>query len=133
MAYLEWQDNLSVGETSLDADHKKLIGLINRVYEAMASGDEQAEVASVLDELLDYTTYHFDREEHMLRVNGFPDYDEHRSVHKSMIAQVQELRDRFSADPASVKAMDTMDFLSRWLINHIVGKDLKYKAYVNGG
>ncbi|MEO5336632.1 MAG: bacteriohemerythrin [Magnetospirillum sp. WYHS-4] len=130
MAYLEWQPNLSVGVTELDEHHKQLVALINQVYDSLAAVDQQERLARVLNDLVAYTRFHFDREEHYLRVNGYPDYNSHRAAHAALVQQVMELQDRINRDPASVKAMDTMDFLSRWLIQHIVGQDLKYKSYL---
>lgn len=130
MAYLEWKENLSVGIVELDDHHKQLVALINRVYDSLAAADQAAQVAQVLTELVSYTRYHFDREEQYMRINGYPDYEDHRKAHALLVSQVQDLQRRFNTDPESVKAMETMDFLSRWLMQHIVGKDLKYKPFI---
>lgn len=133
MAYLEWQSNLSVGVNELDDHHKQLVALINQVYDALAAADQQERVAKVLNDLVAYTHYHFDREEHYMRGAGYPEYNQHRQAHAALVEQVLELQSRFNRDPASVKAMETMDFLSRWLMQHILGQDLKYKPFLATG
>lgn len=132
MAYLEWTDNLSVGVPLLDEDHRKLIGLINRVYQSVADGDGEQVVKAVLDELIDYTNYHFRREERMMEAAGYPDTDDHRGVHAELSDQVVDFRRRYLADPSGFKPMTVFDFLSEWLMKHIIGRDLKYRPYLEG-
>lgn len=129
MSYLQWTENLSVGVTRMDDHHKTLVELINRVFDAM-SGDASGAVDPVLSELLDYTRYHFSEEEKLLEERGYPELDEHREVHRAMVAEVVEMRARRQADAKSVTAAETLDFLSKWLMRHIIGKDLRYRSYV---
>lgn len=129
MSYLQWTENLSVGVPRMDDHHKKLVDLINRVFDAM-SGDASSAVDPVLAELLDYTRYHFSEEEKLLEARGYPELEEHREVHRAMVAEVVEMRARRQVDPASVTAAETLDFLSKWLMRHIIGKDLRYRSYV---
>lgn len=128
MAYLQWTENLSVGIPRMDEHHKKLVELINQVFDAM-SGDAASAVDSVLADLLDYTRYHFAEEEKLLAACAYPDLAEHQEVHRSMVKEVLDMRSRHLADPASVTASETLDFLSKWLMRHIIGKDLRYRPY----
>jgi hemerythrin len=128
MAYLQWTENLSVGVPRMDEHHKKLVDLINQLFDAM-SGDATATVDSVLADLLDYTRYHFAEEEKLLAACSYPDLEEHQAVHRAMVKEVLDMRERQLAAPASVSASETMDFLSKWLMRHIIGKDLRYRPY----
>lgn len=128
MAYLQWTENLSVGISRMDDHHKKLVDLINQVFDAM-SGDAASTVDSVLADLLDYTRYHFAEEEKLLTACSYPDLEAHQAVHRSMVKEVLDMRQRHLADPASVTASETLDFLSKWLMRHIIGKDLRYRPY----
>lgn len=38
MAFINWSDKLSVGVQQMDMQHKRLVELINELYEAMNSG-----------------------------------------------------------------------------------------------
>jgi hemerythrin len=128
MSYLQWTENLSVGITRMDDHHKKLIELINLLFEAM-SGDATSAVDTVLNDLLDYTRYHFGEEEKMLAACGYPDLEEHQAVHRSMVKEVLEMRQRYLDKPSSVPASEALDFLSKWLMRHIIGKDLRYRPF----
>ena len=63
MPVIQWSNQYSVGIDLLDADHKVLISLINQIDEAIRSSEPVELVRRVLDALLDYTDYHFSREE----------------------------------------------------------------------
>ncbi|MBI3446619.1 MAG: hemerythrin family protein [Magnetospirillum sp.] len=131
MSYLQWTENLSVGIPRMDDHHKKLVDLINQVFDAM-SGDATSAVDSVLSDLLDYTRYHFAEEEKLLAACAYPDLEEHSAIHRAMVKEVLEMRTRYLNDPASVPASETLDFLSKWLMRHIIGKDLRYRPYAEG-
>lgn len=132
MSYLQWTESLSVGVPRMDDHHKRLVGLINRVFDAMSGDVAAAAVDLVLAELLEYTRYHFAEEEALLAACAYPDLEEHRAVHAAMVAEVAAMRRRHGADPASVTAAETLDFLSGWLMRHIIGKDLRYRPYAEG-
>lgn len=131
MSYLQWTDNLSVGVTRMDDHHKKLIELINLLFDAM-SGDATSTVDTVLSDLLDYTRYHFGEEEKLLAACGYPDLEAHQGVHRGMVKEVLDMRERYMANPTSVPASEALDFLSKWLMRHIIGKDLRYRSFAEG-
>jgi hemerythrin len=131
MSYLQWTENLSVGVPRMDDHHKKLVDLINMLFDAM-SGDATGAVDTVLGDLLDYTRYHFAEEEKLLAASNYPDLEEHQGIHRAMVKEVLEMRQRYLDAPASVPASEALDFLSKWLMRHIIGKDLRYRPYVEG-
>ncbi|CAA7611715.1 conserved hypothetical protein [Candidatus Terasakiella magnetica] len=131
MAYLEWTENLSVGIPRMDAHHRRLIELINLLFDAM-QGDASRVVETVLGNLLDYTRYHFAEEEKILAACGYPDLEEHRRTHRDMVGEVAAMESRTLTQPGSVSPSEMLDFLSRWLMQHIIGKDLRYRPYAEG-
>jgi hemerythrin len=84
----------------------------------------------VLNDLLSYTRYHFAEEEKVMKAAGFPDLEEHCRVHGEMARQVVDMQQRHKADPAAVPAGETFDFLSQWLVRHILANDLRFRPYV---
>jgi hemerythrin len=132
MSYLQWTENLSVGVTQMDDHHKKLVSLINMLFDAM-SGDATSTVETVLNDLLDYTRYHFAEEEKLLAASDYPDLEEHQGIHRAMVKEVLDMRQRYLDKPASVPPNEALDFLSKWLMRHIIGKDLRYRPFVEGG
>ena len=69
---LEWTDQFSVGNPKIDQDHKVIMSLINRRITIGNNSDQNENINDILDELLEYTTYHFDREELLMKVSEYP-------------------------------------------------------------
>jgi hemerythrin len=126
MALLEWTDKMSVGIETIDADHKKLLALVNELHAVVRKKESPQVVGRVLRDLIAYTDYHFQAEEQLLRLLRFPDLERHKAVHDQLRKRVAELETRYGDCPekASVKMFD---FLSDWLMRHILGEDMKYK------
>ena len=120
---------MSVGVKAADDDHKKLIGLLNRLYEAMKSGQGREVVGKVLDDLINYTKFHFAREEDYFAKTGYPAV-EHMKDHRELVKQAEKLQSRYkNGEPAL--SIETLDFLKDWLTIHIQGTDKQYSSYLN--
>lgn len=123
---------MSVGVPVLDADHKTLIGLIYTLHRCIGDGEEYASVGSVLRALGDYVDHHFAREERMLEVCRYPSQPTHAAMHRRLSTQVGEMHAAYDADPTSIKARKCLDFLNKWLIEHICSTDMDYRGWVVG-
>lgn len=132
MPYIAWRNEMEIGVPMIDADHKVLISLLNQTYSCLGRPEERANLDSVLSSLLDYTAYHFRREELFLEKIGYPGLAEHRAEHESLTVQVEELNHRYRSQPDSVRARDLLTFLERWLTDHILIVDMAFKPCVQG-
>ena len=65
MAFLKWSEKMSVGVPALDADHKKMVDLINGLSKTMNEGGSVDEVCQAINALVDYARYHFEMEERL--------------------------------------------------------------------
>jgi len=130
MAALTWKDEYSVKIAEVDAQHKKLIGLIGELDQAMAKRQGKEVVGSVLDKLISYTVTHFTYEENLMRANNFPGYQEHKDKHEKMTAKVLDLQRQQQQGKLTI-SLEVMDFLKNWLQKHILGTDMQYSAFLN--
>lgn len=131
MSYFEWINDFSVGVAAFDAEHKQLIGYINRLYDAVADGKAESEIANVLGGLVDYTVNHFAHEEDMMRQYDYPDFESHKNHHDSLFVKVNEYRSRFSKERSAILP-ELMEFMKGWLMVHIKETDKKYSAFFSG-
>jgi hemerythrin-like metal-binding protein len=127
MALIEWQPDLSVGIREFDDDHKKLIALINELWDANESREGGLVIGRILGELADYVIFHFGREETLFARWGFPGAAHHGHCHAKLTTTVAELKAKM-AGQAMVTA-DVFEFLRDWLIKHILGEDMIYASY----
>lgn len=123
---------MSVGVPFLDADHKTLIGLVGDLQRSVGDEEEYATLGSVLRSLVDYTEHHFAREERVMAVCRYPSLHAHTAMHHKLAQQVRDLQARYVADSHSVAAKDCLNFLQKWLIDHICSTDMDYRSWVVG-
>ena len=127
--YLEWKDNYSVGIESIDNDHKKLIHLINNLQTAIDYKTDKQFERQTLDEVIDYTQYHFKREEDLMESNGYPDLIPHKPTHAKLIEEVNHYVEKYEKDDdAAIEAL--LAYLKLWLIKHINGTDQEYSEFL---
>ncbi|MEK7700013.1 MAG: hemerythrin domain-containing protein [Planctomycetota bacterium] len=63
---VQWSENLAVGVTMIDDQHKGIFSRINTLMSAMSQGKGKEEVGKVLEFLADYTKKHFSAEEKLM-------------------------------------------------------------------
>ena len=135
-SYIEpiiWSEQLSTSIPDIDKDHKVLIALLNNCIEMhneMDSNDKSAELDSVLEELLNYTDYHFKREERIMEVCDYPNLHKHRLVHQHLLSSVLQKKQRYESGEETVDSI--MNFLCDWLTGHIVGMDKSIGTHCKG-
>lgn len=132
MATLTWNPMMEVGVAVLDADHRTLVGLINDLHRSLGDDEEYATLGSVLKALEEYAEHHFTREERVMQICRYPSAAVHGRMHQRLFAQVRQLKDAYERDRTAVRAKDCLDFLHRWLIEHICSSDMDYRAWVVG-
>ena len=120
MTLLVWQAELETGIDVIDQQHQRIVALINQLGEAK----DREGLATVLEELVDYTLSHFAFEEELMEEAGYPFSAAHKRVHEVFTKRVSEYRLRFEAGEDIVDDLRSM--LSRWLFNHIRNDDKAY-------
>ncbi|MBI4967984.1 MAG: hemerythrin family protein [Rhodospirillales bacterium] len=127
---VDWTPDLSVGVPNLDADHKKLVELLNRVFVAAYAGVEEEVLAGVLAELAAYTKDHFTREEAHLAQRFYPDLPAHKAEHDRLVAELAQISRRAIDERQEGMSADVSEFLRRWLVDHILDRDRAYAEYL---
>jgi hemerythrin-like metal-binding protein len=129
MDLLVWSHTYSVGSEEIDKQHKKIMELLNSLHNANQAADAKNKVGSILDELVNYTVYHFGTEEEMFARLNYSDGEYHTQIHKKLIAEVQNFLEMMKANEESAKEK-LMVFLTDWLKDHILGDDKKFGNYL---
>jgi hemerythrin len=130
MAIINWDESLSVNIKEIDKQHKKLIGLIADLHQAMLAGKGKEAMVQVLDGLISYTNTHFAWEENLLKTNGYPEFDGHHAIHIKMVDKVKDIQREHKAGKLNI-SLDTMKFLNDWITKHIMGTDKRYSSHLN--
>ena len=129
MELLVWSHIYSVGDKTIDDQHRKLMQLLNDLHNVSGNGNEHDGVNTVLDELVNYTVYHFSSEENMFRQHGYPYAQEHEAIHKKLVSDVQHYIGLFKENDTAAREQ-LMVFLTNWLKDHILGDDKKFGKFL---
>jgi hemerythrin len=129
MAFMDWSPALAIGVPTMDAQHQRLVALINDLHEAMKSRQAKDELKRVLAGLADYTRTHFVAEEALLDRAGYAGLATQRRSHDAITKKLDELRAKHEAGTLFVST-ETMTFLEDWLQTHILREDRAYAPHV---
>jgi hemerythrin len=129
MGLIAWKDSYSVNVDAFDAQHKRLVGYINELHDAMISGKAKDALSELLNGLVDYTRIHFASEEKLLTARKYPDLAAHISERQAFTRKVMEFVSAYQSGTAAL-SISVLDFLKGWLVNHILVSDKKYGAFL---
>ena len=129
MAYINWNDSLSVGINSIDDQHKVLIGMINEFYENIKSNPHEENLSTLLKKMKEYTVVHFNYEETYFKKFNFPSYESHKKEHDNFVAKVIEVERKFNSKEI-VLSFEITNFLKDWIKRHIKGTDMQYSKFL---
>ena len=132
-----WQENFSVGDAMIDAQHRRIIEILNLLYDLLHSdavGDDFANgLREVFWELHTYVAEHFAYEEQRMAEAHYPEGElrAHRAEHASLIEKVMAFEAAISSGENEAIA-EVLPFLyGDWLIKHICGSDTQYAPYLH--
>ncbi|MBF0220043.1 MAG: hemerythrin family protein [Gammaproteobacteria bacterium] len=129
-----WRDQMSVGNNSIDSDHRYLICLVNMVELCLQTPEDKEMLMGVFDMLLSYTQEHFSRESKMQYQMKYNRYDIHRVEHQNLIVDAERIRKELESmdTPAKIEreAKRIVTFLRAWLVNHVLKEDMLMRPYL---
>lgn len=131
MAYFEWADDLVIDGGSIDADHMKLVELVNRLHDATSEGRGMEVVKDILAELIGYTEEHLRREEQAMQSAGYPGLEKHKESHAKFVADLRGLQKRYDDGSVAVAAQLSA-VLRDWLSLHIRRGDKDLLHFIRG-
>jgi hemerythrin-like metal-binding protein len=129
MAFMKWDDSLSVNIREIDLQHQKLISMINEFYEHVGKDSGQA-FRTLLDSLVEYTEYHFSTEEKYFKRFEYPKSDTHIDMHRKFTEKVLEVRKSLNQGKFVI-SLEITSFLKDWLTHHIKQADKGYSRFFN--
>lgn len=117
-----WKPEYSVGHKEIDEQHRYLFELWILLDSVKDQENNTRSLEQALLSLFDYVELHFGKEEKYLQ--DHPEIEQHRKVHADFIAQCETFMRQFRQSTLDTRAV--VDYLSTWLIEHIVQMDRRY-------
>lgn len=122
MAWLNFTEDYLTGIPEIDYEHRKLFELINMLFEATMSRRSEKVVSAVIEELKNYTVYHFRNEENIFEPTMYPNKAKHIEEHNEFVQNIMLFEEDFKSGRSSV-SLEILDFLKHWLTDHICVRD----------
>lgn len=123
-----WTDALSIGNITVDEDHKKLFDIYNELVDLIELNKNREEFAKILSEMTDYARTHFRKEENYMKAFSYPGISDHIKFHHKYVRKVAMYNFHFTS-PNPPDPFEIITFIGRWWADHILYCDLKYENY----
>ncbi len=128
MEIINWKNEFSVGVKEMDEQHKKLLGMINRLIEEQHTLTDPRTIADLLTEMTDYAQVHFRAEEFLMAEYGYEQISAQEKQHQAFIDKTISFYSASDIGP-NVLSVALLDYLGTWLVGHILQEDMKYKNF----
>lgn len=128
MLALDWSDEYQVDHGVIDAEHKTLFALANRVFQVPDPVAGRDEIISIVKSLFVYMEEHFQHEEELMMQCDYPALIEHAGMHRritaSMTRALREIKDiqHFAAE---LRFM-----MVEWVLAHMLQEDKRIGDYL---
>ncbi len=115
---------MATGIATVDEQHECLLEIFNRIAVIPAEDASHETVLACLDELEDYTRYHFREEERLIRQSRLDSGHRtmHLQAHESFRGLLRQARE-FAREHAPQVTVELLAFLTQWLLHHIMDVD----------
>jgi hemerythrin len=115
---------MASGVDSVDAQHRELIVMINRLHRACLEQRGRDEVAEMLRLLGDYVQNHFRHEEEIMERHRCPVKTKNQAAHQDFLATFQKIAAKFAAnEDTTAILLDLRRLVASWLTTHICHVD----------
>ena len=118
-----WNANFETGIDVVDAQHRTLVALLNRMAQQFIDGSTEAQTRQILGELADYAEHHFSTEEAVWLAAFGQDahLHSHQQSHRAFFEHIAHLQ--AGQRPFQAVLDDLFGYLSSWLAFHILDSD----------
>ncbi len=120
MDKIEWCRQFNSGNSGLDTENRKLLGLINDLIEIRNSEtDDLQSLSSIVSQIQHCAVGHFKHEEdYMRRISG-EDFTDHKKHHDLFRNGLQLFCFGMYCDRNKTFLNDFCEFLSKWFVFHV--------------
>ena len=118
----------STGITFIDDEHKELFRIIGEVHRAIVHDyvhDKYDEIVRLLEELKNYTKFHFGDEEEYMEAIHYEGLEAQKKAHDAFISRLEGMDLEYVDDNQQKTLEELLEFLVSWLVNHILHMDKK--------
>ena len=127
MEFFKWDDKYLIGINQIDEQHKIIFKILNEAYDAFLKNEHQDKLDEIIDNLINYSHFHFKTEEEYFK--KFPDESvkNHILQHELFKQKINSFKEQYTKDKKGVFYV-IIKFIKDWFLNHI---NIVDKIYFN--
>lgn len=126
---LEWTAEFELGVTGVDAQHRELVELVNRLRVCMGQCIGREEISDILAALVRHTEEHFGEEERMMADAGYPALSDHRANHQAFACRIRDIRRRHHE--GQLIEFSNLTLIRGWLVEHMQRADRDFGDFLD--
>ena len=130
MAKVEMLESFKTGHPEIDADHMRLVDVINDINDALEDGSFE-ECRRLFDSFIDVARDHFTREEAILHGTGFPRVAAHSLYHRRLLQRAHSVQAMCTEMSSEDEIRECFEKLVSFFIDDIVRGDLDFKSFLH--
>lgn len=129
MDMYQWTAELSVNNHELDGQHQELFRAVNRLMEAMRTGQGTTKVMEMVAFLDRYASEHFGQEERYMTAHHYPDYAAHKAEHEDFLKDVSRIKAMEGRSSIAI-LLEVQQTTCDWMKEHIKSSDKALADYL---
>ena len=128
---VSWDPKYITGIDLIDKQHKELFIIINQLNEACHIGGDAVDFTfkESMSKMVQYVRVHFSTEDYFLKLIKFPEYEDHKKQHDTLIKSILDAAAQYNSGKAFVPNAFVRT-LKDWILSHIAFYDKAYATYV---
>jgi hemerythrin len=125
---ITWREEFRIGVEDIDEQHMQLFDIANRAYELLKDemrADKYDGIIAIIEELKEYTVYHFNFEQEYMAKIGYKKFLSHKVLHDDFIEKINNVNMNKIDEDQGQYLLDILEFVVKWIEGHILGQDKK--------
>lgn len=124
-----WVRQLVTRSVELNTEHRAVLHKLNGLLLALDSGDP-TRITMACDVLVAETRVHFDMEEAMMLVAGYPDRAAHIEQHEELLRGIARIRYSLVNDAGHWSPVSELSMLEDWFVPHLTHEDRRFANFL---
>jgi hemerythrin-like metal-binding protein len=124
---LNWSEDLSVGDSEIDADHKRFITMVNELNDTISQRKELGTIKQCMQAIIEDADSHFSRELELLKIQEREDIDIHRDRHQQTMDALHNIMSSFDEDSTEYLWIEGGLRVKQILVEHLLAECEDYR------
>jgi len=123
---IKWTDDYCLGVDLIDEQHQQLFEIANRIFSLLENEfiiDKHDKIIEIIDELKNYTIYHFKSEEDYMQSIGYRRFFSQKVAHNDFIEKMATIDIGQIDNGQNEYLREILIFVVEWLVGHILKED----------